>query len=353
MTFQVTHNKMINKRNYITPSIKSLYPNSKWWKCKKTNHNKKIRLILNDNKKKFHQNMIHNFSNHTLSNDDISLLQKGLSFVPTPTSNLNKQRQETYKETENLKQRINRTIFFNIHKQQPKFHPFKLKSSWQAPNTNHPNITNFFNNLFTNIENIQRHQIKENHNLTTKEYESLIYFQHNPEITIKKADKGGGICLLNTADYISKIYTEHLNDRSTYQQLETNPNNRICNAATTMIDYFHTHHYIDDETRRFLLPPDPVRTPVFYGLPKIHKPNNPLRPIVSGCQSPTDQLSAFVTHFIQPLATKIPSFIKDSIHFINLLKSIGPLPENIILCTADVYTQTSHMTKEYQPQHIT
>ena len=38
----------------------------------------------------------------------------------------------------------------------------------------------------------------------------------------------------------------------------------------------------------FLLPPKNNRTPLFYGLPKIYKPNCPLRPIVLGCDGPTD-----------------------------------------------------------------
>ena len=64
----------------------------------------------------------------------------------------------------------------------------------------------------------------------------------------------------------------------------------------------------------FLLPPKNTYTyytPLFYGIPKIHKPSCLLRPIVSGCDGPTDHLSAYITHFIQPLASNLPSRIKD------------------------------------------
>ena len=89
----------------------------------------------------------------------------------------------------------------------------------------------------------------------------------------------------------------------------------------------------------------PARTPLFYGLPKVHKPNLPLRPIVSACDSPTDQLSNYVTHFIQPLVEILPSYIRDNKHFLQLLESLPPLPENAILVTADVtslYTNIPH-----------
>ena len=93
------------------------------------------------------------------------------------------------------------------------------------------------------------------------------------------------------------------------------------------------------------MPPKPAHTPLFYGLPKVHKPNIPLRPIVSACDSPTNQLSNYVTHFIQPLVEILPSYIRDSKHFLQLLESLPPLLENAILVTADVtslYTNIPH-----------
>ena len=51
------------------------------------------------------------------------------------------------------------------------------------------------------------------------------------------------------------------------------------------------------KTADYLRPKTLHRSP-FYGLPKIHKFNIPLRPIVLGCDGPTDKLSQFVTHFI-------------------------------------------------------
>ena len=37
--------------------------------------------------------------------------------------------------------------------------------------------------------------------------------------------------------------------------------------------------------------PDPPRIPVFYSLTKIHKPTLVERPIISGCDGPTERLS--------------------------------------------------------------
>ena len=95
----------------------------------------------------------------------------------------------------------------------------------------------------------------------------------------------------------------------------------------------------------FLPPPKDTCTPLFYGLPKMHKPDCPLCPIVSGCDGPTDHLSAYITHFIQPLDSNLPSHIKDTKHFLNLTEKLPPLPSNALLVTADVtslYTNIPH-----------
>ena len=88
------------------------------------------------------------------------------------------------------------------------------------------------------------------------------------------------------------------------------------------------------------------RTPLFYMNPKIHKPNTPGRPIISGCDSPTEKLSIYIDHFLKPLVPLIPSYIKDTTHFLNTLFAIPTtLPPNTILATLDVtslYTNIPH-----------
>ena len=94
-----------------------------------------------------------------------------------------------------------------------------------------------------------------------------------------------------------------------------------------------------------LTPPKLTCIRLLYGLLKVHKPNIPLQPIVSACDSPIDKLSNYVTPFIQPLVEVLPSYIQDSKHFLQLLESLLPLPENAVLVTADVtwlYTNIPH-----------
>ena len=103
-------------------------------------------------------------------------------------------------------------------------------------------------------------------------------------------------------------------------------------------------HMIDDESAKYLKEnsPKPGR---FYTIPKIHKQGNPGRPIVSSNSDPTERISQFVDHHLQPLVTKLPSYIKDTTHFLNKLNNIGQLPNGVLLVTLNVtslYTNIPH-----------
>jgi hypothetical protein len=81
-----------------------------------------------------------------------------------------------------------------------------------------------------------------------------------------------------------------------------------------------------------------ARTPNLYLLPKIHKGVMPPpgRPIMSANGSPTEKISEFVDHFISEFSTKHKSYVRDTTHFLQKIKSIRDLPENSLLVTFDV-----------------
>ena len=94
---------------------------------------------------------------------------------------------------------------------------------------------------------------------------------------------------------------------------------------------------IDDELYDFLSPVSPSRTPIFYLLPKIHKPNIPGRPIISGCDSRTSRLSIFLDYYLKPIVSTLPSFIKDTNHFLQMvLDDQRTIPVDATLVTLDV-----------------
>ena len=52
-----------------------------------------------------------------------------------------------------------------------------------------------------------------------------------------------------------------------------------------------------------------LKLPEFYGLPKIHKNNNPLRPIVSSIGSITYESAKLLAKILGPLVGKTPFHI--------------------------------------------
>ena len=180
-------------------------------------------------------------------------------------------------------------------------------------------------------------------NTATTTRHKLKRLKNNPNILIKKADKGNNFTILDKNLYISEA-NRQLSDSQFYSTIHhplTQNNiiilNKICNDMLTdkSIDLktfkFLTEHSVNPKSRRF------------YLLPKTHKPIKkwphpkmpPGRPIVSDINSDTYNLAKFIDHFLQPLSTSHPSYIKNSFDFKNKLNSII-IPNNCLLVTADI-----------------
>ncbi|KFD45032.1 hypothetical protein M513_14091 [Trichuris suis] len=77
------------------------------------------------------------------------------------------------------------------------------------------------------------------------------------------------------------------------------------------------------------------RPPELYGLPKVHKPGVPFRPIVSTINSITSELSRYLKKIIKPLTSKEQSFVKNSKTFVNEIRNYN-LETDEILVSYDV-----------------
>ena len=88
-----------------------------------------------------------------------------------------------------------------------------------------------------------------------------------------------------------------------------------------IINLLHRGKHIDDMTKKWLSQtPNPPRIPVFYTLINVHKPTPVGRPMISGCDGPTERISSFVDTLLQPIAQIQQSFIKDTTDFINFIE---------------------------------
>ena len=135
-----------------------------------------------------------------------------------------------------------------------------------------------------------------------------------------------------------------LTDTKFYQRLDEDITADIQKRVTFYVNRMHKEKLINDKTKQYLFQSD-VKPGPFYILPKVHKPGNPARPIVSSNSHPTERLSHFVDYHLQPLVHKLPSFVEDTNDFLNKLVTIGNLPANSLLVTLGVsslYTNIPH-----------
>ena len=91
-------------------------------------------------------------------------------------------------------------------------------------------------------------------------------------------------------------------------------------------------------------PPNNHRTAQLYFLKQIHKNPMGIRPIVSSVNSITENMSKFVDHWLQPIVKQLPSYIKDTTTFANLITQTT-VPIDCKLVSIDVlslYTNTPH-----------
>ena len=78
------------------------------------------------------------------------------------------------------------------------------------------------------------------------------------------------------------------------------------------------------------------RTSCIYFKPKIHKANNPGRPILSALSCPTELISSYLDKVMTPIVKSLPSYVKDSNHALEIFRNFNFSGENKIIFTMDI-----------------
>ena len=186
----------------------------------------------------------------------------------------------------------------------------------------------------SNINNSQTYHFTS---LTPLQKQTLHEFKQSKEFIIIPTDKNLGPAVLNRDDYISQVLKEHLLT-PTYLKLNSNTaSHRILQTMNDLKNTFQNFRHlltkpeIDFFTRSFK---GSHRTPIFYGMPKVHKTPMQLRPVVSCVNSFPSIFSSWLDFRMKELLHLIPSYIKNSTELIRGLRNLN-LPRGAKLFTAD------------------
>ena len=146
--------------------------------------------------------------------------------------------------------------------------------------------------------------------------QALKRLRNDNDILILPADKGRVTVVMDKIDYhhkMDKQTYEVLKRDSTPAQLQRKLNSKLLQLKKA--DAIDIRRY-----NRLRCPvPQPAK---LYSLPKLHKPNVPMRAIVSFFGSPTYELSKYLTTILKPLTDESRHKLQSTENFIDAIKTI-------------------------------
>ena len=135
--------------------------------------------------------------------------------------------------------------------------------------------------------------------------------------------------ILDIKDYIDEA-NRQLNDTNNYEQLDFDPTELNTEKIKSEINNLKNENLLTLRTANSLLE-EKIKTPEFHLLPKIHKANNPGRPVISSVNCHTSRISEFADYYLQPEVKKLKSYVKDTTDFIKKIEAIDHVSDDSYL----------------------
>ena len=143
---------------------------------------------------------------------------------------------------------------------------------------------------------------------------ALKALQCDRSIKVLPADKGGKTVIMDRADYENKVF-DLLSDSNTYVELKKDPTSDLNSVVRKTINTHLKKHPDFDNIKKVLLRPN-FSLPYFYGQPKIHKPDCPLRPVISNIGAATRPLAGWIGNILSKyVGTFSPAHVKNNVDF--------------------------------------
>ena len=161
-------------------------------------------------------------------------------------------------------------------------------------------------------------------NISKMEREAIKFLKEDNTCVVLTADKGVAMVIMDKSSYTDKCMAL-LQDTNVYQPCRdlTGQIHRQVQATLHKLKGKHgkDHQWVQLQYNQ-LLPTGNSSPPArFYGLPKIHKANCSMCPIVSACGTSTYNLAKYLTKILKVYIGH-SSFVKDSKDLMDKLQSI-------------------------------
>jgi hypothetical protein len=137
--------------------------------------------------------------------------------------------------------------------------------------------------------------------------------------------------------YIRQVLSEHLLTKDYRQLTKQEAKHMLEKFKNTLLKLVNDNQYLLSKAELTFFKRNMHhfhRTPIFYGLPKVHKTPVTLRPVVSGSNSLSAIFSTWLDFKMKTLLPYVQSYIKNSTEVIRDLKTLH-IPKGALLFSAD------------------
>ena len=168
--------------------------------------------------------------------------------------------------------------------------------------------------------------------LNREEREAIKELKKDEDIVILPADKGNATVVMDKEQYDRKM--KELLEQDDYRRIKKDPTLKLEKRIKEALNRIERQEDLPTPFKKRLSPNYSV-IPQIYGLPKIHKEEVPLRPIVSTIGLATYNVAKELSRILSPLIGWTDTYIKNSSHFVSKIKDLL-FNENDIMVSFDV-----------------
>ena len=172
-------------------------------------------------------------------------------------------------------------------------------------------------------------------NISKKEYQALRELKEDKSRVILTADKGVSLVIMDKAEYHRKA--EELLNTRTYKKIPEDPTKKQKNKLISILKNIKAEGGLNEETYKRLYPTAAVPSK-FYGLPKIHKPGIPLRPMVSSIGAATYNTAKELAKILKPLVGMSAHHVQNIRDLVEQIKDVR-LKQGKCIISYDVKAQ--------------
>ena len=162
-----------------------------------------------------------------------------------------------------------------------------------------------------------QNQVRTSSNITQEEFRALKELTEDKSRMILTADKGVALVIIDKNDYVQKA--EELLNTNTFKKIPEDPINKQKNKLINILKSIKSEGGLSEDTYKRLYPTGAVASK-FYGLPKIHKPGIPLKPIVSSTGTATYNTAKELARILKLLVGSSIHHVQNTRDFVEQIK---------------------------------